>query len=89
MQINELLFDKFMFVTLYTDDKTKIENSPSQNEDKGTNMTVGKRGEKIQIHYLGSKKIPAFILLNTRGQLIRSLSKNINKETLRSFLTEE
>ena len=89
MQINELLFDKFMFVTLYTDDKTKIENSPNQNEDKGTNMTVGKRGEKIQLHYLGSEKIPAFILLNTRGELTRSLSKNINKETLRSFLTEE
>ncbi|MCS3552332.1 MULTISPECIES: hypothetical protein [unclassified Sphingobacterium] len=89
MQLNELLFDKFMFVTLYTDDKTKIENSPNQNEDKATNMTIGKRSKKIQLHYLGSEQLPAFILLNSKGELIRSLHKNINKATLLTFLTEE
>jgi len=89
MLLNELLFDKFMFVTLYTDDKTKIENSPNQNEDMETNMTIGKRSQKIQLHYLGSEKLPAFILLNSKGKLIRSLHKNINKATLLTLLTEE
>lgn len=89
MQLNELLFDKFMFITLHTDDKTKIENSPNQHETNGTSMTIGKRSQKIQLHYLGSEKIPAFILLNSKGELIRSLHKNINKATLLTFLTEE
>ncbi|KKX46788.1 hypothetical protein L950_0229960 [Sphingobacterium sp. IITKGP-BTPF85] len=78
-----------MFVTLYTDDKTKIDNSPNQNEDMETNMTIGKRSQKIQLHYLGSGKLPAFILLNSKGKLIRSLHKNINKATLLTLLTEE
>lgn len=52
-------------------------------------MTIGKRSQKIQLHYLDSEKLPAFILLNSKGELIRSLHKNINKATLLTFLTEE
>ncbi|QIH32799.1 hypothetical protein [Sphingobacterium sp. DR205] len=57
-----------------------------QDEYSTSNNTIGKRNQEIQQQYLSSKAIPAFILLDSQGKLIKTLSKNINEETLRSFL---
>lgn len=88
-QLNTKLLNDFLFVILYIDDKTRMDEIPNLKKDKySTNSsTIGKRSQKIQQQYLGSKDIPAFILLDSKGKLIKTLSKNITRETLRSFLT--
>lgn len=88
-KLNTKLLHEFLFVILYIDDKTKIDEIPNLKNDENStgNITIGKRSLKIQQRYLGSTDIPAFIFLDSKGKLIKTLSKNINKETLRSFLT--
>jgi hydroxymethylpyrimidine pyrophosphatase-like HAD family hydrolase len=88
-QLNTKLLREFLFVILYNDDKTRMDEIPNLKKDEYStgNITIGQRSQKIQLHYLSSKDIPAFILLDSKGKLIKTLSKNINKETLRSFLT--
>lgn len=87
-QLNAKLLNEFLFVTLYIDDKTRMDEIPNFKKDQYSTIksTIGTRSQKIQQQYLGSKDIPAFILLDSKGKLIKTLSKKINKETLRSFL---
>ncbi len=88
-KLNTKLLHEFLFVIFYIDDKTRMDEIPNLKKDKYStgNITIGQRSQKIQQQYLSSKDIPAFILLDSKGKLIKTLSKNINKETLRSFLT--
>lgn len=88
-RLNVRLLNDFLFVILYIDDKTRMDEIPNlkKNEYGNNTSTIGKRSQKIQQQYLGSTDIPAFILLDSKGKLIKTLSKNINKDTLRSFLT--
>ncbi|WP_346070128.1 hypothetical protein [Sphingobacterium siyangense] len=77
-QLNAKLLREFLFVILYNDDKTRMDEIPNLKKDEYSTGNI-----TIQ----SSKDIPAFILLDSKGKLIKILSKNINKEPSESFLT--
>ena len=68
-QVSELLNDKYVLITLYVDDKTRLDNpiEVSENGQRRTLRTVGDKWSYLQRTKFGANAQPFYVLLDNEG----------------------
>ena len=88
-QVNEMLTDKFVLITLFVDDKTSLE-SPMTIVEQGKERilaTVGDKNSYLQRFKFGANAQPFYVILNPQGEpLAGSFSFDDNPQHFIDYL---
>ena len=88
-QVNEMLTDEFVLITLFVDDKTSLE-SPMTIVEQGKERiltTVGDKNSYLQRFKFGANAQPFYVILNPQGEpLAGSFSFDDNPQHFIDYL---